>query len=580
MKSWLKSIIRNSFFLSFLVTILLVWFYSFFPPIARIDLLGRDFLFRVRHSLKSPPPEVKNMILVAVDDASTQNMKYKWPLPRIVYADALSKINELGLPKAVGFDFVFQGEDQIAGSDEAFSEMLRKSGNVVIAAYIDRTGRLIAGHPKIQGAAYKAALVNKLIDRDGVIRRAPLFIKDLEGGGYHWSWESEIFFRAKDFLNPKFKSLDRSRSITLESGDQIMEIFSRDGALDIDYTIQDDDIPRVSLEEVLVNSIRKPIFKDKIVLIGLTALAFHDVHETPLGPMSGLTLNANAILTLLRQDFLKRVPLFFNWVLLFLSIWFISQVGLKYSIFRGFAVLFSICFSYIFLEFILLWKNILWDLWFVSLATIVIFLLTLLYRQFQVALENIHLKEESIRDSLTGFYTRRFLEVHLRMDLKKAISSSRAGGIDEVSIVMLDLDNFKLVNDSFGHQEGDRVLKRLGESIRSSVRKDEIVCRYGGDEFCVLLPGTPIQNAVRFAEKLRLLIGNDPELSYTTKTGVQSFRVTGSFGVASVRGEKLLTPENLLRAADQALYKAKKSGRNQVCAFDPEKDVLDDKARD
>ncbi len=169
--------------------------------------------------------------------------------------------------------------------------------------------------------------------------------------------------------------------------------------------------------------------------------------------------------------------------------------------------------------------------------------------------------------------------MHLKLDVKKALSQASRGftSPDEVSVVMIDLDNFKLVNDSFGHQEGDRVLKILGDSIRSSVRKNELVCRYGGDEFCVILPGVSLDDAVRFAEKLRSLIVSNPDLSYTTQAGVKSFRVTGSFGVASIKGARAISAENLLKAADRALYQAKMGGRNQVCAFDPERDVLEAK---
>src|SRR3989338_7926301 len=130
---------------------------------------------------------------------------------------------------------------------------------------------------------------------------------------------------------------------------------------------------------------------------------------------------------------------------------------------------------------------------------------------------------------------------------------------------MVDLDNFKLINDSFGHAEGDRVLRTMAEAIRSSARKQELICRYGGDEFCVILPGTSIKNAAQFAEKIRSLIANHPDLSYRTKDGVDTIRVTASIGVASVAGTKILEHGALIKAADRALYRAKSGWRNRVC---------------
>ncbi|PIQ87595.1 MAG: hypothetical protein COV74_00095 [Candidatus Omnitrophica bacterium CG11_big_fil_rev_8_21_14_0_20_45_26] len=559
--------------LACVLTIIFMNIFMTVPFFAQVDLLGRDFLLRLRESFSQPPFEVDDIVLVTLDDQTTREMKDKWPLPRSLYAKSVNIMME-SKPKVIGFDFVFQGADQEAGSDQALADELSKAGNVVIASYLSPEGDLIAGHEPIREAAHRSAIVNKVLDRDGVVRRAPLYFRDPHTGEIRWSWESEIFFKAKGIENPQVTETKNETIISGKFGD--LTIPARRGVMDINYLLRLTDIQQVPFWRVLSRQFDPDIFRNKIILTGLTALAFHDFHKTPLGTISGLALNANTIVTLLSHHFLTRIPLIFTWFLVLLSLWFIIRVTDRYSILISFTVVLCLAFTYVAISGMLLWWHVIWDLTYAAMVSILTFFFAVLFKQFQTALENIRLREESVRDPLTGFYTRRFLEVHLKMDVKKVLAGGRSQGhIDSVAVVMIDLDNFKLVNDTFGHQEGDRVLKILGESIRNAVRKEELVCRFGGDEFCVILPGTTLENAIKFSEKLRnVILGND-QLSYTTKAGVQSFRVTGSFGVSAIKGKQAMTAENLLKAADRALYRAKKGGRNQVCVFDPEKDVLD-----
>lgn len=570
-----REILIKPFPAALFATSLAMVIYLSVPFFSRIDVAGRDLIFQMRHLFRKPPEDVNKLLLISIDDISIQKIKVKWPWPRKIYGEAISKIAPFQ-PKVIGFDFVFQGEDQMPGSDEILINALQEAGNVVLASYLSPVGQLISAHPPVREASYRTAIVNKIVDRDGIVRRAPVFFKNTASKTVQWSWESEIFFKAIDYENPSLIQGKTGTLIRSKTGREF-KFPNNQGVLDIDYIAKFEDFPILPFWKLMEGKVNPALFKDRIVLVGLTALPAHDFHLTPLRSVAGLAINANTILTLLRQNFLIRVPLPFTWLLLFLSLWLILQSVERYSILTSFLVVISVSALYIGMSFAMLWWNVIWDLSYTATICILVFFFAVLYKQFQIAVENIRLREESVRDPLTGFYTRRFLEVHLKMDVKKVLSSTRSGfgTIEEVSIVMIDLDNFKLVNDSFGHPEGDRVLKRLGESIRASVRRDELVCRFGGDEFCVILPGTSLENAIQFAEKLRLVISNDPELNYTTQAGVKTFRVTGSFGVASVKGTKAMNPENLLKAADRALYRAKKGGRNQVCVFDPERDVID-----
>ena len=163
------------------------------------------------------------------------------------------------------------------------------------------------------------------------------------------------------------------------------------------------------------------------------------------------------------------------------------------------------------------------------------------------------LQELAVRDSLTGLYNRRYLDE----TLEREVSRARREGIP-LSLVMLDIDYFKRVNDTYGHQVGDEVLRTLAATLSADIRAEDVACRYGGEEFLILLPNMPLPNAMQRAEawrsaveRLSIAHGNF-RLTFTISLGVSAYPDHGK------------TPDELTRCADQALYKAKHAGRNRV----------------
>jgi diguanylate cyclase (GGDEF)-like protein/PAS domain S-box-containing protein len=164
------------------------------------------------------------------------------------------------------------------------------------------------------------------------------------------------------------------------------------------------------------------------------------------------------------------------------------------------------------------------------------------------------LKERSIRDGLTGLFNHRYFYYFLRREF---MLSTRSG--TDLACLLLDLDNFKKLNDSYGHQFGDTVLKTVAERIRKTVRETDVVSRYGGEEFAILLPGTELEGAVVIAEKIRARIENQAFPHSNLSVGV-----TVSIGVATGMAHNPSKPQDLLAFADNALYRAKAAGRNCV----------------
>lgn len=166
------------------------------------------------------------------------------------------------------------------------------------------------------------------------------------------------------------------------------------------------------------------------------------------------------------------------------------------------------------------------------------------------------LKQELDHDFLTGLRTRASFMSHALIELHRAVRSNNS-----LSLLMLDIDFFKLVNDSYGHQTGDIVLKSIAKLITSSLRDFDICARIGGEEFVILLSETNQDEALEVAERIRLLIENAKISNFTPKPPLQ---ITVSIGLSSLTSKEE-SIDALISKADQAMYKAKNTGRNRVC---------------
>src|SRR4051812_12798711 len=170
--------------------------------------------------------------------------------------------------------------------------------------------------------------------------------------------------------------------------------------------------------------------------------------------------------------------------------------------------------------------------------------------------DNVQLSiEMAITDALTGLYNRRYLESHLGALVEQASSRSKP-----LTVLVLDIDYFKSINDTHGHDAGDDVLREFAVRIRKSIRGIDLACRFGGEEFVVVMPETDLAVATMVAERLRRRIASEP---FPIQQGARTVEVTISVGIAALRARDTAAA-TLLKRADQALYRAKREGRNRV----------------
>ncbi len=173
----------------------------------------------------------------------------------------------------------------------------------------------------------------------------------------------------------------------------------------------------------------------------------------------------------------------------------------------------------------------------------------------EIETSNAQLKEFSFKDDVTGLYNRRFFSIRLEEEVSRYRRFNHP-----VSVVLLDLDALKDINDELGHAAGDETLRGMADILLKHSRGINVICRYGGDEFAVLLVETSKGGARLYADRIRYVL--------PTHHFAHGRRVTASFGVASLPEDVTPSPDGLIRAADEALYAAKRAGKNRVSVYE------------
>ncbi len=170
--------------------------------------------------------------------------------------------------------------------------------------------------------------------------------------------------------------------------------------------------------------------------------------------------------------------------------------------------------------------------------------------------DNVQMKiEMAITDALTGLFNRRYMETHLASLVEQAAARGKP-----ITVLVVDIDFFKAINDGHGHDAGDDVLREFALRIRKSIRNIDLACRYGGEEFVIVMPETDMSVATMVAERLRRRIASEP---FSIQQGARNLDVTISIGIAAL-GDATDNAAAILKRADTALYRAKRDGRNRV----------------
>ena len=527
----------------------------------RLELSSLDSAFRLR---KNIPPN-KNIVIVEITDADVSGVG-RWPWKRTWEATMARALTGLGA-KYVYFDIIFS-EAAPEEDDKTLEEAIKESKNVYLPFVFQDTSYDInrAFLPLARFAPYikGTGSFNIYPDIDGITRRMPLI----------FSAKDKIYPHAAlkiilDYAGVKIKNIT-AKEITLSSDKSEIRIplvdnnellldwygkwkhtFKHYSFVDVLAAYQDfleNKTPKINIGD----------FKDSICLVAVTAIGLYDIKSVPLEPeYPGIGIFATALSNILDRNFLYVPAAWINILLLYILALLPAFLIFGEKPLRETIVVFLTGSAYFTLNFLLFQNNIWLDFTLPLCGLFTSFITVEIYNFVRVAMERQNFFNMSITDGLTGLFNIRYFKILLETEIMMA----RSDPTKKFAIIMSDVDLFKSFNDTYGHQVGDLVLKEVGNVLKNSVRSSDIVARYGGEEMIVLLRGSSLKDGLAVAEKTRKSLENNQ-----IKNQSGSYKVTISLGVAIFKAGD--TADLLIKRADEALYKAKETGRNRVMTLE------------
>lgn len=564
-----------------IASIILIFITSNIYLFEDFELKTLDLRFRLRGSIHSNPDKhavFEDIIIVDIDDASLGALGRFQQWPRSYHAEIINYIKK-GKPKAIGFDIFFIEEDKNYQEDVKLSQATLKAENVVHSMVLSKSkGDLRSVKSDIQGEKlllryaydssknYKNYSIAKcnvssvpiaslletskglgyasiIPDNDGIVRNIPL-IMEYKGHIYP-SLALEV---ARISLGAKKEEVKifPGKYVKIKN---IKLPINREGKMLVNYVGPERSYRYIPYQVILREDIPTEFFRDKIILIGASAPGLYDLPSTPFSPVyPGVEVHANAIYNILNKNFI--IPLNQKatlGVVIFLGALtglFSSYLRLVNSIFGVLIIMLSyLIASVYFFEVKNTWIAIIQPV----LNILFCYLVVWIYRYVSV-------EQQVFSDQLTRVYNRRYFDIKLEKEINAA-----SWFHSPLSIMMLDIDFFKRLNDTYGHLIGDKILEEVSFILRNNVRLKDTVARYGGEEFVIILPKCESEQAYIIADRIRKSIA---ERQFQDKSG-KTIKTTISIGVATYP-INALNKRDLVLEADQALYQAKDNGRNMV----------------
>jgi len=450
--------------------------------------------------------------------------------------------------------------------DEAFAFLIKELGNVVLASYFTNKWEYITPLKIFKDSAFGVGYINKPRDKDLVLRngRGVIYKSRNPDKVFDYSLEIKTICSFLDlplknilFKNDKVLLRDKNKKIVKE-----ISIEKKTGFLPTNYRCKFRDFKVVPIHQVLLEDLPEDLFRDKIVIVGMSSEVFHDVYPTPLGLLPGAIINANNILMILNNDYIKKIPWFLE-LMMILFLGFLTAI-LTYRLTPHRGVYFNVVQILILiliskLLFLKNWHGGFYHWIFIVLATCIGINV---FKYLELMVESLTLKTQAATDGLTGLFAFRYFKLRLHSEWDRAVRMEQS-----LALIMADVDHFKEINDRHGHRVGNLVLKKISQILLDNCRSSDVVCRYGGDEFVIIMANTSIDNALNYAERVRVSI-SDNEFKKICDVD----NVSLSLGIASIPNGNISSFEHLIEFADMALYKAKNSGRNRSCVYTKQED--------
>ncbi|MCX5709166.1 MAG: CHASE2 domain-containing protein [Candidatus Omnitrophica bacterium] len=307
-----------------IITLLLIFFSQRIPFINYLNWQVYDRLARIKCKFTPPPPEIGEILLVTIDNETLHTMPQRWPYPRKAYADAICNLKRAGA-KVVAFDMAFLG-NTVPEDDASLCRALKDYPGIVMADAINENGELEGSNIDGLAAQIPSGFTTKAQDKDDVIRRSLTYlINEKNSNKAYLSWGMQIlrFASGADLSTLR----DRGRVVTFKN------IYGRRWSIPVDketksflinFAANTVNFKRLSFYRAVSGDFDKNIPKGKVCLVGFTSVLLQDLHNTAIGWLPGLTLNANAFLTLYSRNFLTETPDWFNWLIAIFAVLLIA----------------------------------------------------------------------------------------------------------------------------------------------------------------------------------------------------------------------------------------------------------------
>lgn len=542
--------------LALLISTLVVSF-SGHSVLRRMKLTGLDYLFRLSGATYHNP----NIVIIQINDENIEKIG-RWPWDRQWYAAITRALNAFGV-KYIYFDILF-AEPAIEEDDDVFAAAIEEAGNVYLPFVFQEGSTDVenAIYPLDKFASHARGMgsINIFPDIDGTSREIPIFF---EGDGKIYPHVSLKI--AMDYMDMDIEKIDPDQMVISNPSREIKIPLVDRNEIVVNWAGRwEKTFRHYSFFEILmaynnmlagraIDIDLKPL-RGSICLVAVTAVGLCDIKSICVQPeYPGVGIVATVISNILEKNFLVPSAFWLNCLLIYLFgvIPFLFVTGERPL--RGVlsVILTAVVFFYVVL---LLFKRNFWLDYSMPLFALFASYLSVSTLDFiYVSIERGRFFQLAVTDGLTGLTNIR----QFKMVLKDECSAVKAEPGKRFCVVMIDVDHFKEFNDTYGHGEGDLILKGIADVLKGSVRSSDLVARYGGEEMIVLLRNSTLDNAMNVAEKLRENIEKTP-LAGKERT----YRITISLGVARYR--KMDDEDTISKRADQALYKAKNSGRNCV----------------
>jgi adenylate cyclase len=561
-KSLIRAVekVQSSIFTAPILIVTLVILVQVFGAFQLLELRFLDKLFEFRNAESLDP----KIVVITFDDDDIAKIG-KWPFSDAVVANLINTVKS-GNPRVMGLD-VYRNLPIEPGFEE-LKRVFNSSPNLIVAEKFV--------NPSVPPPPYidyekQVGFVDTVVDLDGTVRRGLLSIEKPNGELlYSFSIKIALKYLGSNNIFPQLPSgndltvtLGKSTFSPLDSY-QAGYASTDNGGYQIllNYRCLRECFQEVSMKNVLDGKYPKDLFKDRVVLIGSTAESLRDFFYSPYGKIPGVHIHANLISQIINgainnRPFLKTYPKWLEgiWILVWASIGVKGISGFlrggnlgKTQFITGIltflliSILGLVLISYV---------SFLFSFWLPIFPTLCSFLISSVISIIQLGEK---FRYASNIDELTQIANRRYFDRFL----VKNFHAKQA-----LSVLICDVDHFKLYNDSYGHQEGDTCLKLVAQAINKSVRSGELAGRYGGEEFAVILPHTSYEEALAVAERI---VTNVRNLNIPHKSSKTSNVVTLSCGVANMTVEDSSSLDLLIKA-DRALYKAKEQGRNRALGY-------------